>query len=72
MLSAWSSYFHELLTNNPCPHPIILMNDVSFKDLKVWVTFMYHGEVSVSKHRLPGLLETANALKIKGIYGIRL
>ncbi|RZC36266.1 BTB domain containing protein [Asbolus verrucosus] len=66
VLSACSSYFQSLFTINPCQHPIVILKDVKFTDLKVMVDFMYYGEVNVSQEQLPHILKTAEMLKIKG------
>ncbi|CAG9861947.1 unnamed protein product [Phyllotreta striolata] len=67
VLSACSSYFQSLFATNPCKHPIVILKDVKFLDLRVMVDFMYHGEVSVSQEQLPCILKTAEMLKIKGL-----
>lgn len=59
-------WFQSLFTINPCKHPIVILKDVKFLDLKVMVDFMYHGEVNVSQEQLPCILKTAEMLKIKG------
>lgn len=58
--------FQSLFTVNPCQHPIVILKDVKFADLKVMVDFMYYGEVNVSQEQLPYILKTAEMLKIKG------
>ncbi|XP_031346808.1 protein bric-a-brac 1-like isoform X1 [Photinus pyralis] len=70
VLSACSSYFQSLFTINPCQHPIVILKDVKFLDLKVMVDFMYYGEVNVSQEQLPHILKTAEMLKIKGLADI--
>lgn len=67
VLSACSSYFQSLFTINPCQHPIVILKDVKFNDLKVMIDFMYYGEVNVSQDQLPHILKTAEMLKIKGL-----
>ncbi|XP_063696572.1 longitudinals lacking protein, isoforms H/M/V-like [Culicoides brevitarsis] len=67
VLSACSSYFQALFTANPCQHPIVILKDVQFNDLKTIVDFMYYGEVNVSTEQLPQILKTAETLKIKGL-----
>lgn len=67
VLSACSSYFQSLFTINPCQHPIVILKDVKFVDLKIMVDFMYYGEVNVSQEQLPYILKTAEMLKIKGL-----
>ncbi|XP_026463222.1 protein abrupt isoform X1 [Ctenocephalides felis] len=67
VLSACSSYFQTLFTVNPCQHPIVILKDVKYMDLKIMVDFMYYGEVNVSQEQLPHILKTAEMLKIKGL-----
>lgn len=68
VLSACSPYFQELLTDNPCQHPIIIMNnDIKYNDLKAVVYYMYRGEINVSEDQIPALLKVAEALKIRGL-----
>ncbi|XP_075163409.1 BTB-protein-VII isoform X2 [Haematobia irritans] len=67
VLSACSSYFQTLFTTNPCQHPIVILKDVQYDDLKTMVDFMYYGEVNVSQEQLPHILKTAEMLKIKGL-----
>uniref|UniRef100_A0A1L8DD61 Putative longitudinals lacking protein isoform x1 n=1 Tax=Nyssomyia neivai TaxID=330878 RepID=A0A1L8DD61_9DIPT len=67
VLSACSTYFESLFTTNPCRHPIVILKDVRYSDLKTLVDFMYYGEVNVSQERLPHIIKTAEMLKIKGL-----
>lgn len=69
MLSACSSYFEELLSQNPCQHPIVFMRDLKFWEVQALVEFMYSGEVNVAQEKLPSLLAAAEALQIKGLTG---
>lgn len=65
VLSVCSPYFHALFASNPCKHPIVILKDVRFQDLKSLVEFMYRGEVTVGHDQLPSLLKTAETLQIK-------
>ncbi|XP_022668596.1 longitudinals lacking protein, isoforms H/M/V-like [Varroa jacobsoni] len=67
VLSACSPFFEGLFTENPCKHPIVILKDIRYADLKALVEFMYKGEVNVVQEQLPTLLKTAEALKIKGL-----
>jgi hypothetical protein len=42
---------------NPCQHPIVILKDVKYSDLKTMVDFMYYGEVNVSQEQLPAILK---------------
>lgn len=67
VLSACSPYFRNLLKQNPCQHPIIILRDVAFVDMSALLSFVYQGEVYVSQDRLTTFLRTAEMLHIKGL-----
>lgn len=70
VLAACSTFFENLLGENPCKHPIIILP----REIKLWaiqalVDFMYKGEVNVSQAGLPDLMKCAEVLKIRGLCG---
>lgn len=67
VLSACSPYFQSLFMDNPCRHPIIIMRDIKYCDLKAVVDFMYRGEINVSQDQISALLKVAETLKIRGL-----
>lgn len=67
VLSACSPYFQSLFMDNPCQHPIVIMRDTKYCDLKAAVDFMYRGEINVSQEQIPALLKVAESLKIRGL-----
>ncbi|XP_077555468.1 uncharacterized protein LOC144169907 isoform X6 [Haemaphysalis longicornis] len=67
VLSACSPFFQALFVENPCKHPIVILKDMRYMDLKAIVEFMYRGEVNVSQDQLSALLKTAETLKVKGL-----
>uniref|UniRef100_A0A2R5LEC4 BTB domain-containing protein n=1 Tax=Ornithodoros turicata TaxID=34597 RepID=A0A2R5LEC4_9ACAR len=67
VLSACSPFFQALFVENPCKHPIVILKDTRYMDLKAIVEFMYRGEVNVSQDQLSALLKTAETLKVKGL-----
>lgn len=66
VLSACSSYFQTLFNDHPSRHPIVILKDVRFSELRTLVEFMYKGEVNVEYCQLSALLKTAESLKVKG------
>lgn len=64
VLSACSTYFEQLLSHNPCQHPIIFMKDMRFWEVRALVDFMYRGEVNVTQEELNSLLRAAEALQV--------
>ncbi|XP_054734575.1 protein bric-a-brac 1-like [Anastrepha obliqua] len=67
ILSACSPYFQMLFSDTPCQHPIVIMRDVNWCDLKSIVEFMYRGEINVSQDQIGPLLRIAEMLKVRGL-----
>ncbi|KRT85090.1 BTB domain-containing protein [Oryctes borbonicus] len=67
VLSACSSYFQTLFLDHPSRHPIVILKDVRFAELRTLIEFMYKGEVNVEYCQLSALLKTAESLKVKGL-----
>lgn len=67
VLSVCSSYFKELFRVNPCKHPIVILQGVSYEALKNLLQFMYQGEVSVTQEEIPAFMKVAETLKVKGL-----
>ncbi|XP_037076732.1 protein tramtrack, beta isoform-like [Pollicipes pollicipes] len=67
VLSACSTYFKEVLKENPCHHPVFFMRDIPYADLSSLIEFIYTGEVNVSQTDLSSFLKTAEMLKVKGL-----
>lgn len=67
ILSACSPYFQSLFFENPCQHPIVIMRDIKWPELKAAVEFMYKGEINVSQDQIGPLLRVAESLKIRGL-----
>jgi len=67
VLSACSSFFRSVLTNNPHPNPLIYLKDVSYQDLSSILSFIYTGEAEVQQDRLQDFLGVAEDLRIKGL-----
>lgn len=67
VLSACSPYFQALFVGHPDRHPIVILKDVPYADMKSLLDFMYRGEVSVDQERLTAFLRVAESLRIKGL-----
>ncbi len=48
-------------------HPIIVLPYACYQDLLAVISFMYKGEINITQVELPGLLNCAEALKVKGL-----
>jgi len=67
VLSACSPYFEALLSRHYDKHPILILKDVKFQELKAMMDYMYRGEVNISQDQLGALLKAAESLQIKGL-----
>jgi len=67
ILSACSITFKTLLKKNPAQHPVIVLWDVSPRDLAAILDFMYHGEVNVKQDNLNSFLAVAERLRVRGL-----
>lgn len=67
VLSACSPFFQSLFLENPCKHPIVILKDMKYTELKAIIEFMYHGEVNVAQDQLSALMKTAETLRVKGL-----
>lgn len=67
VLAACSSYFQNLFIENECRHPIVILKDIKFSEIKAILEYMYRGEVNVAQDQLAGLLKAAETLRVKGL-----
>lgn len=67
ILAACSPFFQSLFVENPCKHPIVILKDMKYNELKNIIEFIYNGEVNVSQDQLNCLMKTAETLRIKGL-----
>lgn len=61
------SFFQALFVGHPDKHPIVILKDVPYVDMRSLLDFMYRGEVSVDQDRLTAFLRVAESLRIKGL-----
>ncbi|GAB0097910.1 hypothetical protein DMENIID0001_135920 [Sergentomyia squamirostris] len=68
VLAACSSYFEELLEENPAQHPIIILTgSIRFWALEALVEFMYRGEVSINEEDFEELVKFGEILQIHSL-----
>jgi hypothetical protein len=67
LLSFNEIYFTWIQVLQPLQHPVIVLPGANFTDLCALVTFMYSGEVNIYQEQLPGLLNMADAMQIRGL-----
>lgn len=76
ILATFSPYFRAIFeaqpfTNNPCQYPVIVIKDLAYPELRAILEFIYRGEVSISRDKLPAVLQAAKALEISGLSDLR-
>ncbi|CAL4075182.1 unnamed protein product, partial [Meganyctiphanes norvegica] len=67
VLAASSPFFRNILKNNPCQHPIIILNEVRYGELLTLLQYMYHGEVQIAHDQISDFLRTAQLLQVRGL-----
>ena len=67
VISAFSPVLRNILKLHQNPHPLIYLRKVKYINLQNLITFMYQGEVDVTKEDLPSFLEAAEDLNIRGL-----
>lgn len=67
ILSACSPYFCKIFQQNPCKHPVIMLQDVDEKIMKNILSFIYYGEVNIDTDALESFLRTAKFLQVEGL-----
>ena len=76
ILSMFSPYFKSIFeaqpfTNNPNQYPVIVIKDLGLLELRSIVEFIYKGEVSVARDKLPSVLAAAKALEVSGLADLK-
>lgn len=70
VLSASCGYFRTAFTSFPssaCQNTAIIVNDISFPDLKTIIDFIYEGDVGIEISRIPSLLKSSQCLQVKSL-----
>lgn len=63
----WLFSFQVLLSQHHEKHPILILKDIKFQELKAMLDYMYRGEVNISQEQLCTFLKAAESLQIKGL-----
>ena len=70
ILSASSPFFKNILAKNAHSHPLLYLKGINGKVLEALLGFMYKGESKVLEADLKEFLDTADELKIKGLFDV--
>jgi len=66
ILSSFSLFFSRILHENPHPHPLIYLRNVTVKNLMETLDYMYSGKVEVALGDVNSLLDLFKEFEIKG------
>lgn len=67
VLAAGSPFFHSIFLEFPEKHPVIIVKDMHFLDVKTALEFMYEGQATVFEDQICELKRIAHAFEIKGL-----
>ena len=70
ILTASSPFFKNILAKNAHSHPLLYLKGINGKVLEALLAFMYMGESKVLEADLKDFLDTADELKIKGLFDV--
>ncbi|XP_055536373.1 longitudinals lacking protein, isoforms H/M/V-like [Wyeomyia smithii] len=71
VLAASSPYFQTIFSETPCKHPVVIIKDVKWEELKALVEFMYRGEINVGQEQIRPLLKLAEMFQIRGLAEVK-
>ena len=69
VLSACSSYFHNIFTKNIQSSIMLCLQGITQKDLQSILDYMYNGEVQIFQEELDRFLTIAQRFKLEGLMG---
>ncbi|MPC32691.1 Longitudinals lacking protein, isoform G [Portunus trituberculatus] len=67
VLAACSEYFEDMFQHTACKHPIVVLKDITAKNLEALLSYMYSGVANISQDELASLIRAAESLCIKGL-----
>lgn len=67
LLSAASPFFHRIIEENPCKHPIIILDDYPCWVIEMILAFIYCGEIHIPQEAIYTFIAVAKELEIKGL-----
>ncbi|XP_053685549.1 uncharacterized protein LOC128735089 [Sabethes cyaneus] len=71
VLAASSPYFQTIFSETPCKHPVVIIKDVKWEELRALVEFMYRGEINVGQEQIRPLLKLAEMFQIRGLAEVK-
>ena len=67
ILSSSSNFFKNIFVTNPHPNPLIYLKDITRRELKLVLKFMYHGKCNVDRSDIENFLVTGSQLGVSGL-----
>lgn len=67
ILGSCSSFFKNILTKNPHPHPLIYLKDITFHDLTRILQFVYLGKCRVRVDDIERFMSVGKDLQVEGL-----
>ena len=67
ILSSNSSFFRNILLNNPHPNPLIYLKGIRHKELEMVMQFIYLGQCQVGQEELNAFIATGKDLAVNGL-----
>jgi len=67
VLAASSSWFYNVLKQNPHQYPLLYLRGVSHDNLQALLHYMYVGEVTINQENVGSFLSVAQDLGVKGL-----
>ncbi|GLG93454.1 Protein tramtrack, alpha isoform [Gryllus bimaculatus] len=67
VLSTCSPYFHKLFCEETEDHPLVILLDESFQNLKAVIDFMYLGVIQIPQGNYGAFVTLAKSLEVKGL-----
>ena len=70
ILCASSPFFKNVLSKNPHSHPLVYMKGVDGRTMEALLGFIYRGEAKVLEADIKVFLDTADELRIRGLFDV--
>ena len=67
ILSANSDFFRNILTQNPHPHPLVYLKDISHDHLESLVSFIYQGHCDIKKEEVEDFFKAGRHIGIHSL-----
>lgn len=67
LLAAHSPLFSRLLMDHPSKHPIIILRDTPYTDMKLLLELLYNGQVAVKERQLLSVTQSARDLQLPAV-----